>query len=188
MSKPPLDRLPPGQIATRSFPVLHVGEAPPFDPKVWDLRIQGLVERPLRFTWEEFRALPRAVRKSDLHCVAGWSRLDNHWEGIVLRDLLGRAGPRHEARFVRFTDGRLYDTTIPLDLGDEDVILADMHDGRPLSSEHGGPLRAVVPGRYAWKSCKWLRTVELVAADKLGFWEVRGFRSGADPWKEERSG
>src|SRR5262245_33656392 len=167
--------LPPGQHVTRSFPVVHVGEPPAFDPRTWDLRIGGSVERSLRLTWSEFRALPRAARDVDLHCSTGWSRLDNRFEGVVLRDLLGRVGLRGDARFVRFTDGRLYHTTIPIALAlDDATLLADTFEGRPLELEHGAPLRAVVPRRWAFKSCKWLRTVEVLAADRPGFWESRG--------------
>jgi len=154
---------------------MHVGEPPAFDARTWDLRIGGAVERSFRLAWDEYRALPRAARDVDLHCVAGWSRLDNRFEGVVLRDLLGRAGLRADARFVRFTDGRHYHTTIPIDLAlDDSTILADTLDGRPLDLDHGAPLRAIVPRRYAFKSCKWLRTIEVLAVDRPGFWESRG--------------
>jgi DMSO/TMAO reductase YedYZ molybdopterin-dependent catalytic subunit len=154
--------------------------------KTWDLAIRGAVEKPLRFTFEEFRELPRAVRDSDFHCVLGFSRLDNRYEGVLLKDLLGAAGIRPQAKFVQFSDGQSYDTTIPLEWAlRHDVILADMHDGRPLAPEHGAPVRSIVPGKLAWKSCKWVRSVELLEKDKPGFWESRGYSSEADPFKPE---
>jgi DMSO/TMAO reductase YedYZ molybdopterin-dependent catalytic subunit len=177
-------RVPPGLRATRSFPVVHVDEIPVFDPKTWDLRVGGLVERPLRLTWEAFQALPRVVRTGDFHCSAGFSRLDNRWEGVLLRDLLGRAGPRPSARFVRFGDDRLYDTTIPIEKALEDqTLLADTHDGRLLTPEHGAPLRAVVGGLFGWKSVKWVRTIELLESDKPGFWEKRGHPAHGNPFE-----
>lgn len=180
-------RVPPGQTSTRSFPVLHTGEVPRFDATTWDLRVGGLVERALRFTWDEFRALPRVLREADFHAASGWSRLRNRWEGVLLRDVLGRAGVRREAKFVRFADGDSYDTSVPIESAlDDDVLLADTHDGRPLDPTHGGPLRVVVPKRYSFKSCKWVRAVECLATDRAGFWESRGVHPNADPWREER--
>ena len=183
----PHERVPPGLRATRSFPVIHVDEVPVFDPKTWDLRVGGLVERPLRLTWEDFQSLPRVVRTTDFHCVVGFSRLDNRWEGILLRDLLGRVGARASARFVRFGDDRLYDTTIPIELALEDhTLLADTHDGRLLSPGHGAPVRAIVGGLLAWKSVKWLRTIELLETDKVGFWEKRGLPAHGNPFEARK--
>lgn len=176
-------RIPKGLAATRSFPVVHVGEVPTFDSNTWDLHVTGAVGRPLRFTWQEFEELPRSVCDMDFFCVQGFARLSNRFEGVPLRDLLHRAGVRPAGRFVRFTDGRQYDTTIPLEpaLGGR-VLLADTHDGRPLTPEHGGPLRVVVPERFAYKSCKWVRSIEILEKDKPGYWESRGWSNGADPW------
>lgn len=171
----PAPRLPAGSRATRSFPVVHVDEVPVFDPRTWELRVVGLVDRPLRLTWEDFRALPRAARESDFHCVVGFSRLDNRWEGVPLRDLIGRARPKAASQFVRLADDRLYDAAVPLERAlAEGALLADTHDGRAISPEHGAPVRAIVPGLYATYSVKWIRTIELLESDRPGFWEQRG--------------
>ena len=180
-------RVPPGQGVTKGWPVLHVGTVPLFDPAAWTLRVHGEVERPLLFGWEDFGALERCAPVADFHCVTGWSRLAVAWEGVRLTALLARARPTAAARFVRFADGAVYDTTVPLVRALADgAFLADRADGRPLEPVHGGPLRAVVPSLYAWKSCKWLREIELLSEERLGFWELRGYANGADPWREER--
>lgn len=180
-------RVPPGLTPTRSFPVVHIDEIPVVDLKSWDLVVSGAVARPLRFTWKEFRELPRVARESDFHCITGFSRLDNRFEGVPLRDVLARAEISAGARFVKFNDGGNYDTTIPLeDALDDGCLLADMHDGRPLTPEHGAPVRVIVPRKFAWKSCKWVRSIELLEKDKAGFWESRGYPSEADPWAPRR--
>jgi DMSO/TMAO reductase YedYZ molybdopterin-dependent catalytic subunit len=180
-------RIPPGQGVTPAWPVLHVGEVPAFDPGRWSLRVHGAVERELVLTWTAFGALERARRRADLHCVTAWTRLDLEWEGVALSTLLARAGVAPAARLVRFADGGFYDTTVPLELALSDgVLLADRQGGAPLPPQHGGPLRAVVPALYGWKSCKWVREVELLPEERLGFWECRGYANAADPWQEER--
>jgi DMSO/TMAO reductase YedYZ molybdopterin-dependent catalytic subunit len=180
-------RLPPGQVRTDKWPVLQYGSVPRIELATWDFRIDGLVEHPQRFTWEEFQALPRVHVKSDIHCVTRWSRFDNVWEGVSLTEMLRRAGPKPEARFVIIRAEQGYTTNLPLaELVDEDVLLADKHDGEPLTPEHGWPLRLVVPRRYFWKSAKWVRALELTAADQPGFWERNGYHNEADPWNEER--
>jgi DMSO/TMAO reductase YedYZ molybdopterin-dependent catalytic subunit len=167
--------------------VLHVGEVPRFDPATWTLRVHGEVERPLVLGWEAFLALPQVDVQADFHCVTAWSVLDNRWTGVALAELALRVGVKPRARFARFADGGVYDTTVPLAVAlDDDVLLAHARNGEPLAPEHGGPLRAIVPKRYAWKSCKWIREVEFLASERLGFWEVRGYHNGADPWREER--
>jgi DMSO/TMAO reductase YedYZ molybdopterin-dependent catalytic subunit len=179
------DRVPPGQFPTPRWPVLHHGPIPPFDPATWDFRVFGLVERPLRLTWDEFRALPRTTATADLHCVSRWSKLDNAWEGVPARELVARARPAPEARFVLLHADGGYTANLPLAALD-DLLLALAHDGQELTPEHGYPVRAVVPGRYAWKSAKWLRAIELLADDRPGFWEQYGYSTNADPWREER--
>ena len=167
--------------------MLHIGAVPELDPEGWRLRVHGEVERELELTWPEVRALPQSRVEADMHCVTGWSKLRNRWDGVLVSDLCGRADVRSGARFVRFTDGAQFDTSVPLEVAlRPDVLLAYAHEGEPLAPEHGGPLRAVVPSLYAWKSCKWVREVELLAAERLGFWEVRGYHNDADPWREER--
>ncbi len=135
----------------------------------------------------EFRALPRVRVTSDIHCVTRWSRFDNLWEGVAVRTLLEAAGVRSEARFAIINAEQGFTTNLPLaELLNDDVLLADRHDGVPLTPEHGWPLRLVVPRRYFWKSAKWVRAIELVAEDHPGFWEQNGYHNEADPWNEER--
>ena len=180
-------RLPPGQVRTEKWPVLHYGSVPRVDLAAWDFRIHGLVERPQRWTWEEFKTLPRVRVQSDIHCVTRWSRFDNLWEGVSVRELLGRAGLRPEAGFAIAHAEQGFTANLPLEeLNQDDVLLADKHDGVDLTPEHGWPLRLVVPRRYFWKSAKWIRAIEIVAADRPGFWEQNGYHNAADPWKEER--
>lgn len=180
-------RLPPGQHLTRRWPVLHHGEVPPFDPERWDFQISGLVATPLRFDWPAFSALPTGEVTADLHCVTRWSTLDNHWHGVSARDVIRQAGPEPAARFaILHADGG-YTANLPLAaLLEDDAILATGHNGGILTPDHGFPLRAIVPSRYAWKSVKWLRGIELVADDRPGFWEGFGYHANADPWREER--
>jgi DMSO/TMAO reductase YedYZ molybdopterin-dependent catalytic subunit len=181
-------RIPAGQTATSGWPILHVGEVPSFEPETWDLRVGGMVDSSLRLGWKEVASLPTERLVGDFHCVTGWTRLDLEWEGIRLREIAERAGLKPEARFVRFTDGGRYDTTLPLPLAlGAEALLATRQGGEPLLPEHGGPLRLVAPRRYGWKSVKWVRTIDFLAEDRLGFWEVRGYPNAADPWREERS-
>jgi DMSO/TMAO reductase YedYZ molybdopterin-dependent catalytic subunit len=180
-------RLPPGQVATDKWPVLHYGTVPEVDLSRWDLRVYGLVERPQTWTWQEFQSLPRVEVRSDIHCVTRWSRFDNLWEGVSLREVLRRAEVKPEARFAIIHAERGYTTNLPLsELDHDDVLLADKHDGKELAPEHGWPLRLVVPRRYFWKSAKWVRALEISAQDRPGFWEQNGYHNEADPWKEER--
>ena len=180
-------RLPTGQVKTDKWPVLHYGSVPRVELADWDLRVDGLVGRPLRWTWEEFEKLPRVQVKSDIHCVTRWSRFDNLWSGVSLRWVLEQAQPKSEAKFVVVHAEQGFTTNLPLaELDQDDVLLADKHDGTPLTPDHGWPLRLVVPRRYFWKSAKWVRRIELVASDQPGFWERNGYHNAADPWKEER--
>jgi DMSO/TMAO reductase YedYZ molybdopterin-dependent catalytic subunit len=180
-------RLPPGQVLTEKWPVLHYGDVPTIDLATWSFEVTGLVDRPSRWSWEEFQALPRVRVKSDIHCVTRWSKYDNAWEGVAVRELLVRAGPKPDARFAIVRAEQNYTTNLPLpELLADDVLLADKHDGEKLSPEHGWPLRLVVPRRYFWKSAKWVRAIELVSADRPGFWEQNGYHNDADPWREQR--
>ncbi|NOX56759.1 MAG: sulfite oxidase-like oxidoreductase [Planctomycetes bacterium] len=182
------ERLPPGQVRTRKWPVLHATVVPQIDLTEWTLEVCGLVEHPFILDWEQFRQLPRVKVFADFHCVTRWSRLGNLWEGVAVRTLLERAGVRPEARFVVITG---YDsgwtTNLPLaDFDSEDALIADTHDGQPLSPDHGGPARLIIPRLYAWKSAKWVRSIELTAEDRPGYWEQAGYHNHGDPWKEER--
>ncbi len=180
------DRIPPGQGVTKGWPLLHVGSVPDVPPEDWQLVCAGALARPTEFDRAGFLALPQTRVRADFHCVTGWSKLDNDWEGVRLDELARRCGLAPSARFVRFADPQGYDTTVPLALAMAEGLLAHRHGGAPLTPEHGGPLRAVVPSLYAWKSCKWVVRVEFLEAEALGFWEQRGYHNGADPWQEER--
>ena len=177
------NRIPPGQSRTRKWPVLDAF-GPPKIPADAKLEVCGLVERPLAFTLAEFAQLPRVKVFADFHCVTHWSRLGNIWEGVSARELLQRARIKPAARFVVLHGhDHGWTTNLPLDhfLAD-DALVADLHDGLPLTSEHGGPLRAIVPQLYAWKSAKWLKGIELVAEDQAGYWEQGGYHMRGDPW------
>src|SRR5262249_28338244 len=140
--------------------------------------VTGLVERPGRWAWDEFRRLPRIRVRSDIHCVTRWSRFDNLWEGVSVRALLEGAGLSSSARFVVIHAEPNFTTNLPLaELLQDDVLLADQHDGQDLTPEHGWPLRLVVPRRYFWKSAKWVRAFEVTAEDHPGFWEQNGYHN-----------
>ena len=180
-------RTPPGQTLTDKFPVLSFGPTPRFDAKTWDFRVVGQVEQPLTFNYQQFRALPQTTLVADFHCVTTWSRLDNTWQGVAVRDLLKLVKLAPDARFVVIHCDGGYTTNLPLAAFlDDDVILAHRHDGADLAPDHGWPLRLVVPKLYAWKSAKWVRAIEFTDRDRRGFWEVRGYHNDADPWREER--
>ena len=180
-------RVPPGQYVTEKFPVLHYGSVPRVDLATWDFKVWGEVDSPLRFTWEEFKALPRRTVHADIHCVTRWSKLDTDWEGVPIQEILRLAQVRPTATHVVEHCEQGYTANLPLSrLDDDDVILADTYAGEPLEPEHGYPLRLVVPKRYFWKSAKWIRGLEFLDHDQLGFWERYGYNNDADPWKEER--
>lgn len=181
------DRLPPGQVLTEKWPVLTYGQTPRVDTRTWTFRCFGLVEEELSWTWEEFLALPRITVVSDIHCVTRWSRYDNRWEGIAVREILSRVriGPTAVAVMVHTHEG--YTTNIALeDLESDDALLAIKHDGQDLEPDHGGPCRLVLPRLYLWKSAKWIRGFEFMDVHAPGFWEVNGYHLRADPWNEER--
>ncbi len=182
------ERIPPGQSRTRKWPVLHAHDVPAVPRERWTLEVNGLVERPLSFNWEQFRALPRVKVFADFHCVTTWSRLGNLWEGVATGELLRLAGVRPEAAFVVVT-GYDYGWTTNLPLADfaaNDALIADTHDGEPIDPNHGGPVRLVIPRLYAWKSAKWIRKVTLIKRDQPGYWEQLGYHDRGDPWTESR--
>jgi DMSO/TMAO reductase YedYZ molybdopterin-dependent catalytic subunit len=180
-------RLPPGQSATLKWPVLHYAEVPAFDPAKWEFRTSGLVEMPLKVSWAEFMKLPRVKVTADFHCVTRWSRFDNHWEGVPFGAVCDLTRPKADAAHVLIHASEGYATNVPLrDLLEENVLFAFAHDGAPLTPEHGGPLRLIVPKLYAWKSAKWVVGLEFLAQDRLGFWEQNGYHRYGDPFKEQR--
>lgn len=182
-------RLPPGQRLTDGWPVLTYGGVPRVDLATWEFRIVGLVEQEVTLNWEQFMALPQTSDISDIHCVTTWSSYDNEWEGVRFRDVMALAKVSAEATHVMFHCYGGYTTNVPIEelMGDE-VLFAHTRNGEPISADHGGPLRGIVPRLYFWKSAKWVRGIEFMAGDRPGFWEMYGYHMHGDPWIEERYG
>lgn len=181
------DRLPPGQRLTAGFPVLDLGVQPEIALSEWTLRLDGAVERPQTLSWAQFQALPQVEDVSDFHCVTTWSKFDCRWGGVAFTALYDLVRPKPEAQFVYFTGYDGYSTNVSLAAClDDDVLIATSFAGAPLSREHGGPARVIIPKLYAWKGSKFVQAVTFLSEDKLGFWEVRGYSNTADPWTEDR--
>ena len=182
----PPDRVPPGQYLTDDFPVLSAGPTPHTPLDEWTFTIHG-VDEPKGWTWEELQALPRETVTVDIHCVTRWSKLDNEWEGVSARTIIDEVRPKPEAKWVLQHADPDYTTNTSLDdLGEDGVLLALKHNGEPLTPDHGGPVRLVLPKLYFWKSSKWLRAFEFLDVNPPGFWEQNGYHMNADPWREER--
>ena len=182
-------RLPPGQYLTEKWPVLHAGDVPRIDLSTWRLRVFGLVEEELSLDYDALRALPATGITTDIHCVTRWSRFDAGFRGVHWRELAARCKPLPAAHFVVAHAPQGFTANLPLAaLDDDNAMVCYEADGEPLTAEHGGPVRLVVPSRYFWKSAKWLTGLELVSADQPGFWERLGYHNDADPWREERYG
>jgi DMSO/TMAO reductase YedYZ molybdopterin-dependent catalytic subunit len=181
----PSDRVPPGQYVTDDFPVLSAGPTPHTPLEEWDFRIVGEVDEPVRWSWDEFRALPSETVTKDIHCVTKWSKLDSVWDGVSLDTLL--EGVETAAEYTTaFCDGG-YTTNVPLaDVTGGKAWVAYAFGGEPLAPEHGGPARLLVPHLYFWKSAKWVRGLSLTTSDEPGFWETNGYHIYGDPWKEQR--
>jgi DMSO/TMAO reductase YedYZ molybdopterin-dependent catalytic subunit len=187
ISRPETERLPPGQHLVKNWPVLDLGQQPSVSTQTWKLDVRGLVEHPITLGWADFQALEQSSKLTDIHCVTTWSRYDNTWKGVSTRDLLDRVMPKQEAHYVMLTSYDGYTTNLPLeDFAAEDAILATSWEGEPLSRDHGGPMRLVVPHLYFWKSAKWLNRIELIGRDEAGFWERNGYHMLGDPWREQR--
>ncbi len=191
-------RLPPGQSLTQKFPVLHYGPVPSFNPATWNFRVWGEVEQEVRWTWDEFNQLPRTSIVMDIHCVTRWSKFDTLWEGVSVKALIdaGLIRPKPAARFVLQHAEYGFTANLPLEVVLQDNFLMATHfNGEPISPDHGHPLRGIIGaivGRdeltvpYFWKGAKWLRGLEFMSQDRLGFWEQAGYHNDADVWKEER--
>jgi len=189
-----MPKLPVGQHVVQNWPVLDLGEQPDVDTRTWTLEVGGLVDSPFTLTWDQFLALPQVEDVSDFHCVTTWSRYDNHWRGVRVATIAELAVPHPEAHFVSCTGYDVmpgsdipYTTNLPLARAVEnDVLLVHTWEGKPLPREHGGPCRMITPKLYAWKGTKWIRKIEFLAADRKGFWEVRGYSNSAEPWFNDR--
>jgi DMSO/TMAO reductase YedYZ molybdopterin-dependent catalytic subunit len=180
-------RIPPGQYQTTDFPVLSAGPTPRTPLERWSFSIDGLVAEPISWTWDAFLALPTRDWTVDISCVTKWTKLDMRWRGISLDTLFKHVDLDPSAAFaIAWSDGG-YTTNLPLeDILNGQAFVAFEYDGRPLSPEHGGPARLVVPGRYFWKSAKWVRGLRLRSSDEPGFWESLGYHNRGDQWLEER--
>ena len=184
---PDVSRVPPGQFVTDKFPVFSYGPTPQLGLKMWRFRIFGMVEETMEFTWEDFMALPQITLSADFHCVTQWSHLDNTWEGVSIQEILKHVRLKPETQSVMAHCYGGYTTNLALEfLASEPAILAHTHNDKPLTPDHGWPLRLVVPQRYGWKSAKWINGLEFLQRDQMGFWEVRGYHIDGNPWREER--
>lgn len=181
------NRLPPGQRLVTNWPVLDLGVKPDIAKSEWRLKIDGAVARPTSWDWDEYQAQPQVSDVSDIHCVTQWSRFDNRWDGVSTQHLLSVVQPLPAANVVLLHGADGYTTNVTLDrFAGADCLIAHSHDGVPLSRDHGGPVRAIIPRWYFWKSAKWLVRIEFLAVDQPGFWEMRGYHNDGDPWEEQR--
>jgi len=180
-------RLPPGQILVKDWPVLDLGQQPDVTEQKFRLDIDGAVANKLSLSYAEFMALPQSETVSDMHCVTQWSRYDNAWQGVAAKAILQLVRPEADVRHVIFHAYDGYTTNVPLEQFDQpDAFLVHRWEGKPISCQHGGPVRVLIPRLYLWKSAKWIRRLEFTVHDRPGFWEVRGYNNNADPWLEER--
>jgi DMSO/TMAO reductase YedYZ molybdopterin-dependent catalytic subunit len=181
-------RLPPGQYDTgSSWPVLTAELTPRVDTASWTFTIDGVVEHPTTWTWDEIHTLPISVYDGAIHCVTTWSKFDMHWEGVSVDALLAIARPLPTATHVLATSSTGYTTNLPLeDVSGGKAWVAFEADGAPLSPDHGGPARLLVPHLYFWKSAKFVSGITVLDHDEPGFWEVRGYHDRGDPWLEQR--
>mgnify|MGYP001041382390 CR=1 FL=1 len=182
-----MKRLPPGQREIKKSPLRHIGSVPEFDPKTWNLVVYGEIEKSFSLSWNDILKLLSITSTSDFHCVEGWSALNNEWEGISFQTIVGMVKPKENAKYVTFECDDGYTTSLPVrDLLERGVLLAYKLQGEQLKPERGGPLRLIVPHKYAYKSAMWVRKIRCTSTQELGYWESRGYSNTADPWKEDR--
>jgi DMSO/TMAO reductase YedYZ molybdopterin-dependent catalytic subunit len=180
-------RLPPGQVLTERFPILHEGDVPVYDIGAWNLRVFGEVNKEVTVTYQQILEMPQSTVTSDIHCVTRWSRFDNQFTGVKFRDFLKELGIVPKGKYVMLHADQDYTANLALsDLDRNDVLLAHSFEGKPLTDKHGWPLRLVVPHLYFWKSVKWIRGIEFLDENSPGFWEQNGFHLNGDPFKDER--
>ena len=182
-----INRVPPNQVVTEKFPVLHYGEMPKIDIENWNLRVFGLVNEEKRWNFEQLLSLNKHTRHNDIHCVTGWSKLNNEWSGILVKDVIAQVNIKPEAKHVMIWAEGNWNTNIPLEdfLMDENIFATE-HNGESLTIEHGWPLRLVIPHLYFWKSAKWVRGIEFMSEDRPGFWERNGYHMYGNPWLNQR--
>jgi DMSO/TMAO reductase YedYZ molybdopterin-dependent catalytic subunit len=181
------DRIPPGQSLTEDFPVLSAGPTPRIRTEDWSFTIKVGPKPVIKWNWSEFNALPQTKFTRDIHCVTAWSKLDTPWQGVLIDDILAEAGlePPTDFTLAHSYDG--YTTNVPAkDLLGGKAMIATHYDGKPLTPDHGGPARLLVPHLYFWKSAKWINGLQFTTRDEPGFWELRGYHIYGDPWREQR--
>jgi DMSO/TMAO reductase YedYZ molybdopterin-dependent catalytic subunit len=189
-----MPKLPAGQRQVPNWPVLDLGDTPNVSLADWRLEVTGACANPVTLDWAAFLALPQVEDVSDFHCVTTWSRMDNRWAGVRFRTIAELAVPLDTARFVlchgydHMPGTRIpYTVNLPLARAvEEDVLLVHTWEGQPLPREHGGPCRMITPKLYAWKGVKWIRKIEFLEHEQLGFWEQRGYSNTAEPWFDDR--
>lgn len=182
-----MPELPIGQTITEKWPVLDLGYHPKTELKNWRLYIEGEVDNPMILNWEELMELPQTSDTSDFHCVTTWSKLNMPWKGVSMLDLAALVMPNASATHILCHAYDTYTTNISLEEAlKPDVLLAHTVYDEPLSVEHGGPLRMITPQLYAWKGSKWIKKLVFMNANKLGFWEERGYSNTAYPWRNDR--
>jgi len=182
------ERLPPGQYDARDdWPVLHAEATPSIDPKTWTFTVEGLVERPTTWSWDELHAMEPSTYAGDIHCVTAWSKLGVTFTGVSVDDLLAIAAPQATATHAMAFSSTGYTTNLPLaDLVGGQAWVVWEYDGAPLPVVHGGPVRLLVPHLYFWKSAKWVAGLRIMDHDEPGFWEQNGYHDRGDPWLEQR--
>ncbi len=181
------DRLPPGQHLTSGFPVLDLGIRPEVPVGEWTLELSGHVKHARTISWQEFQALPAFVDVSDFHCVTTWTKYDCRWGGVAFFTLVDLVQPKKGAEYLLVTGYDGYTVSVPLGpCLDDDVLIATTLNGAPISREHGGPARMIIPKLYAWKGAKFIRAIEFRETLRRGYWENRGYSDVGDPWTEDR--
>lgn len=179
--------MPPGQYEVKDFPVLSLGPTPRVSKEDWMLEIFGLVEKPMKWNWDEFAKLPHVTMQTDIHCVTKWSKLGTKWQGVSMDEIMKITEVKPEATHLIAHSYDGYSTNLPMaDVSLGKAMVATSYEGGNIPAEHGGPARLFVPHLYFWKSAKWLKGLEFVSKDTPGFWETRGYHNYGDPWKEER--
>jgi len=182
-----MPKLPPGQREVHKWPVLDLGIQPEIAPSHWSLKVHGDCENPFTLDWAAFNHLPQVEDESDFHCVTTWSKMDNHWGGVRFSTIADMANPAADAPYVFITAHDGYSTNLLLEeCMDDDVLLVHSWEGKPLTREHGGPVRMIVPKKYAWKGAKWIKEIVFQREEVKGFWEVRGYSNTAEPWYNDR--
>jgi DMSO/TMAO reductase YedYZ molybdopterin-dependent catalytic subunit len=181
------DRIPPGQYLTQDFPVLSAGPTPSVGTGDWSFTLKIGPKPAMRWSWDEFNALPQSKMTRDIHCVTKWSKLNTAWQGVLIDDILAEAGIEAPTDYALAQSYDGYSTNVPVaDLLGGRAMVALRYDGKPIAPEHGGPARLLVPHLYFWKSAKWINALQFTPRNELGFWELRGYHAYGDPWREQR--